>query len=662
MQGRSSNSWFGRHRVGVTLALILLFGAGLRVWYALPDPHKGRFWDERYSFENVEKILETWSLEPARGYYPAPIQSWPQALAVAASEQLAELTGVEWLDAVDERGRFTSTAFILVRMLAVIYGTLCLAVVFLIGRRMFSRDIGFFAALALAATPWHIHVSSKFKPDALLVLTVLLAFYWSLGAIERGGWRDHFLAGLGVALAASAKLLGVLIAVPLTVGSLWLAVRDRRRLARLVFAGVASLVTFAILNPYGRSYLWYANSLQDDYAMRAEWRGMTRASMPAEIGEYLFGFTVHGPFSGALAALGLLALLITAVRTGKLRPERRVERAMLVVFPVFYSAAYIAATPYFKGNNLVPIVPFTSLAAVWLAVSLWEGIAARFRLPHWSGGAAAALFAVVLALPGPIYNYRSLTPTTMDVALRFLRRGVGSAAGRVVFTEEIDLGMPLWDKAKPLARNASVIEVPRLHEIGEPRLARADGEVFLERRFGGAEAEFYRARIERVPEGRVRTIRPRRLRLRGPALVAIRHWRKPGTPWIELGLEPCAADDRICLVGTMPGEIQPSELVSLSVRIPAAVLGDHQPPSTIQVDGRPVPLLTGLGGLRVELFLTERFPLPEAGARVRLESDAPRADGRRVFVALRQWGPKRSAPEGSDPSDPSPPDSEPDEG
>lgn len=647
---RSPLARLSRRRVAVALALILLFGAGLRVWYAMPRLNKSRFWDERYSLENVEKILETWSLRPARGYYPAPLQSWPQALTLAASQELGERTGVEAFRTVDERGRFTSMAYLLVRLVSVLYGTLALAILFLVGRRMFSAGIGLAAALALASTPWHISVSAKFKPDALLVLTVLLAFYWSLGAVRRDRRKDYLLAGLGIALAASAKLLGVLVAVPLGLGTLWLAVRERRRIAGLLLAAGSSVVTFFLMNPYGWSYVWYVNSLQADYAKRAEWQGMTRASMPEELGEYLIGPGVHGPVLGAVAVLGLLGLLLTAVRPRGLERARRVERGMLVVFPPLYAVAYLAATPYFKGNNLLPIVPFTGLAAVWLVVRSWQAVANRLGARPWITASAAALLAFALAWPGAIYIYRSLTPTTLDVAFRFLRRGVGSSGGRIVLVEEMKLGEPAWEKSEPFERSAITLFVDRLDELHEHRLARADGEVFPASRLDGEQRDFYRSRIERIPEGRVRTIQARWFELRGPDLVAIRHWRRAGTDWIDLEMEPCPATENLCVTGALPEMIVPPELVSLSVRIPAGVLGGGEPPATIRVAGSAVPLRIARTGRRVVLGFTERFSLARRGGEVRLETGYPRADDARIRLAVRQWGPEaeESASDGED--------------
>ncbi|MDX1644078.1 MAG: glycosyltransferase family 39 protein [Thermoanaerobaculia bacterium] len=632
--------------VGVALALILLFGAGLRVWYALPEPNKARFWDERYSLENVEAVLGSWSLRPARGYYPAPLQSWPQALALAASQKLGELTGIEWLETVTERGRFTPTAYLLVRSISVVYGVLALLVLFLLGRRMVSAEIGLLAALGLAATPWHIHVSGKFKPDALLVLAVLLGFYWSIRAIEGGRRRDYALAGLGITLAASAKLLGVLVAVPLAVGSLWLATRERVRVGRLALAAATSVGTFFLLNPYGLSYLWYVRSLQDDYAKRAEWSGMTRATMPEELGEYFFGPTVHGPLLATVAILGLVGLLIRAARPGRLELERRVGIGMLVAFPLVYAGAYLAATPYFKGNNLLPIVPFTTLAALWLVVTVWRGLSERLAPARRLTPVAVALLVVALAAPGWIYTYRSLTPTTLDIALRFLRRGVGSPDGRIVFVEEVEIGEPRWERWEPFGRTSVDLTVERLDRVAERRLARADGEIFPEERLQGDRAAFYRSRMERVSKGRLRRIRPRWFELRGPALVVIRHWRRGAGGWIDVPMERCSAGEHLCITGQVPERIRSRALVSLTVRVPAGVVGEHPLPSAIRVGGRSVPLRIAKKGRRVLLFLTERFPLARAPAEIRLETEYPPQDDARLRLAIRQWGASGSeAPE-----------------
>ena len=237
--------------------------------------------------------------------------------------------------------------------------------------------------------------------------------------------------------------MGGLVALPLVVGTAFVGWRDRRRLALLALAGVSSLASFLVLNPYARYYLPWVAHLQRDYAMRAEQKGMTRGSMPRELVEYLSGPYVHGHVFAALAALGLVWLTVGLFRRAgpgedDLSASRRAQRAMLVVFPPLYAGAYLLSTPHFKGNNVLPIVPFTTLAGLWL---VWEiARRARARLPALGRpavlAAGAAALVVWLGSPGTLYVYRTLLPSTSDRALAVVARGPGPEFGKTIVIEE----------------------------------------------------------------------------------------------------------------------------------------------------------------------------------------------------------------------------------
>lgn len=158
----------------ILLAMILVAALGVRVWYASYRLDSSRFWDERYAMRNVRPILNHGTLQPVSSYYPSPVFNLPAAALLAASERLHTATGWQGFDAVSGNS-LRPTGYLLLRGLQSLYGVAAVAVIFLVGRMLFSRAVGLIAALVLAFMPWQIHASGYFKPDALLVLTTLLA-------------------------------------------------------------------------------------------------------------------------------------------------------------------------------------------------------------------------------------------------------------------------------------------------------------------------------------------------------------------------------------------------------------------------------------------------------------------------------------------------------
>jgi 4-amino-4-deoxy-L-arabinose transferase-like glycosyltransferase len=636
------------------LLLTLLAGTLLRLWYAAYEPTEKRFWDERYNFENVESILETGSLRPAKVYYPSPLVSWPQAGLLAASDGLARMTGVEAL-AIRSGSGFSPTAYFLCRLFSVLYGVASLWVLFLIGRLVFDERVGLLATVALTFLPWHIHISGKFKPDAFVVLTVLIAFYWCLRAVRAPSAKSYALAGFGIALALSSKLTGGVVAVPLVVGSLvWSKGSEEGsgsagaglgRLGLVALAGVTSVVTFLAMNPYGRWYLGFLSGLQRDYAMRAEWVEMTRWAIPPRAVGYLLGDFVHGPVVGALALAGGALLAMRLLR----RCVEGVEVAyfsMLLVFPPAFIAAYTVATPYFKGNNFLPIVPFTCLLAAWAAFEAWRTLPSG-RRGAWIG---AALVAVALFLPGWLYVYRSLVPTGVDVARQILLHETRPTDERFFYVEPDPSAEPPWEGRAELFRSYPGFRAEgELAGVAERALDLSDGELFPEDRLNADGGELYRRRVERVAKSSRRVLEPRLFRVRRPSAVLVVHpWAlesrqtleprgrcKPGRNCFRLG-EPDGSER----ASDLSSGAEEPRLASLALTLPAPALTPGQDELGLEVHGQRLSTVRTVVHGTARRFLTERFRHAGDELEVRLMGVEPRLLHRVVAFELMTWLPE----------------------
>ncbi len=619
------------------LVSILVVGAALRVWYAAYGLDENRFWDERYNFENVESILDTGSLRPAKVYYPSPLVSWPQAGLLAASEALHRLTGSDAF-AIRGPGGFTPTAYLLCRLLSVVYGVASLWVLFLAARRIFDEKVALLATLALTFLPWHIHASGKFKPDALVVLTVVLALHWCLGAVRAGTIRGYAAAGLGIALALSAKLTGGVVAVSLAVGALAAGGAGlMRRLSLLAVAAVVSLVAFLAMNPYGRWYLSFLSGLQRDYEMRAGWSEGT-GPIPAQAVRYLFDGYVHGPIVGVLVVIGAIVL---GARLVAVRAERldRAYWAMLLVFPVVFTAAYTIATPYFKGNNFLPVLPFTCILAAWPA---WRGWAlSRPKLPRSGatmlGAALVAGALAVLVAPGLLYVYRSLVPAAIDLARLAVADERRAPAGRFFYLEPDVETLPEWEGREELNRkHPGFRSIGDLSAVPHERLDLADAEIFPAERLDGEHGDFYRRRLERVGEAGRRFIEPRLFEARGAAAVALIHRLRRGAAG-RLEYRGRCRPGKNCFSFALPESVPPGTVVSLEVSVPTAAVDARQPRLGVSVDGGELDTVRVVISGPERAFLTERFRPRRDSIEVRLTDLEPRLLRRQLGFELRSW-------------------------
>lgn len=525
-----------RGPIGVALGLLLAASLALSGWYGSFGLSAGRYWDERFSVDNVRALLLGRSLRPANGYYQS-LSYLPQTALLAALGTAGRWSGNEALEPFDSRGAFTPTGYLASRLLNAVFGCGCLLLVFLVGRRLFSSEIGLLGAFLLFATPWLVQAAGMFKPDVLLALTVLLTVAWSLGALQRPTPARFALAGCGVALALSTKLTGGLAAVPLALVAGLSAGTWRQRTGRLLAGGGAALGLFALLNPYFLLYRRYLALNVDIYSRKAGTYGGTHLGVWREELAFLLSSATHGWLLGALGLAAAAAFAVTLLRSGGDR-RRRAAGAVLLSFPLAYSLAYAAVTPHFKGNNFLVILPFSSLLAAWGLHRIWT--AARERLPllrrPWAWAPPTLLLVVALAPAPMVYAYREALPSTADLATAFFARRFGGrppAPRRRIYVEE---EAAAGDRGVAGAARRSGIDlevVPRLDALPEEVLNAGDGEVFVADRLSEDEADFYWRRISRADRESVGRWAPRLFRSQGPAVVAIAHPRREAGPVTE---------------------------------------------------------------------------------------------------------------------------------
>ncbi len=620
------------------LALLLVAGLSLRVWYASATPNSGRFWDEGYSLDNVRPILIDGSFQVVSGYYPSPVVSLPPALLMRVSEAIYQHTGREAFK-VHQEGSFLPAGYLISRWLQSLYGTVGLLLVFLIGRRMFSPAVGLLATLAMTFCPWHIHASAVFKPDALLTTAVLLAFYGSLAVVQEQRLRAAVGTGLAIALALSAKLTGGLIALPLTLATLLPAWRfERRRFGLLALAGVVSGGVFVLTNPNWAGYVTVLKGLRRDYAMRAGWSEQTRLEIPGKVGALIVDDYGLGLVFGSLGLLGFVLLGVTVWRRGR-PPLVRIERGMLLVLPPIYVVTYALQTAYFKPNNFLHVLPLVALCGAWFGVAVWRRLAARWSPLGSPLGKllAVALALVVLAPAGLNYVYRSIVPTTYDAARLALAKMLRPPQGRIAYEEIWQQPRTRWESAKPFASSrAGLRRVEQLSELDDTRLDLSDGLLFPAANLAGASAAFYQRQVDRVPAAQRRTFRAKLLELRGPSVIALAHQRVERAPALRLVASRCGSG-QYCLQAELSDELAAGELVSLRVWLPDATTRQVQEVPDLQVGDQRFDLLWTRRRGKGHSFVTDRFTIPASRPALRLLLDSAVDEGSSADLVVHRW-------------------------
>lgn len=619
----------------MALAALLFLSFALRAWDASQELRAGRYYDERYTFRNVSLILRQGNWRPAQAYYLS-LSYLPQTAVLAASEALHRATGFQALSIYGRTSdRYSPTAYLLARLCNVTYGVLSLWMLFLIGRRIFSPEVGLLAAAALAAFPRHLLSSTQFKPDILVLLLSLVTFYWTLRAALHPSLRRFLQVGLGIGLSVATKYTGVGAAIPIAAFVLARGWRDRRLWGWLALAALASVAVFVILNPFLTVVLEFIPKLLGHYSGNARQRGSDHEDVLVQQGRFLLEH--HGPWVAAFAAAGLVALVWRLLRpeTGRepWSPERRVGAALALASFLGYSVFHAGAMTLFRGQNYLLVVPFSSLFAAWAFAGLWRLLAERTALAAKRALPAATAAVCLVPIGLLLYEqadvvYKRVIPSTWDKAAGVLAAELAPVELRQVVYETQGGTLRVVHGSD----RAVTTGAPELARIDPAALDQADAEVFLRSRFQGELADFYRNREALLGDGRAHVVSGAPFRTRGEPVVLLLHPWSPAAPPEPLSLgRPAPAR---ALAARLPQSLGPREVVSLVLWLPR----DAGPLDAIRVEpgGKRLPLTeTGRRGRRRRL-VTPRFELSGQEERVRIPAP-PDMPVRTYRLELHRW-------------------------
>lgn len=610
------------------LAALLVVSFALRLWDASHGLHAGRYFDERFTFRNVTQILEG-DFKPRHAFYLS-LSYLPQSAVLAASQGLHRLTGIEALSIYSEKAAdgYSPTAYLLCRLVNVVFGLVSLWVTFLIGRRAFSPWVGLLGAAVLAAFHRHLLSSTEFKPDILVVMLTTVTLWWALEAALRPTLRRYLLAGMGVGLAVSAKYTGIASALPVAAAALAHARRDRRQIGWLVLAGVTSFLTFLALNPFLDVVFRFIPKLVTGYARHGEAEKSNHWVVFVRQIDFLV--VHHGWLTAAFVALGTGWMLWRLFRRRDEASEQRLGSILLLALFVGYSLLHSGGMTLFRGQNYLPVVPASSLIAAWAMVEAWRAVARRLPVLATRRAATALWAAVGLALVAQqsLVAYKRVIPTNWQVARQEITHRLAPIELRHIAYEKTAGALRLGNRNRALTT-----AVERLDQVDPQLLDAADAEIFGQRRFEGPTADFYRRRVERLAPGKVEIVKSRLFRSRGePVFMLLHPWEREGDP---VDLMVTRATPR-SVAAALPADLEPGDEVSLVLWVPK---GAHRI-GAVKIDpgGRPLQALETGRRLRRFRLTTPRFPIAGGEGRIRIPS--PPGTGLEGYrVELYLWRP-----------------------
>ncbi len=221
----------------------------LRCRYLYPESNGiGSYFDARCSPLNPHQA--------GHGFYA--YGTFPLLLAHFTSDLVRELTYADF-PFFDWQGDH-----LVWRALSGLFDLLTIILICALGSRLHGRWVGLIAAALYAAAPLAIQKSHFATTNAIAACLVTLALYFAVAAQQRGKLSSYFLFGIacGAAVASRmnlAPLAGIIVlaAVINAAPAFNLSLTNQERLRifayhffGLVLAGIATFITFRLLNPY----------------------------------------------------------------------------------------------------------------------------------------------------------------------------------------------------------------------------------------------------------------------------------------------------------------------------------------------------------------------------------------------------------------------------
>lgn len=133
--------------------------------------------------------------------------------------------------------------------LVTLFGLGCVALIYAIGKAVYNKTTGFFAATLFAFSPWHLLLSRTFLIDVPCLFFSLLSLFVGIIAIRKNSFKLFIASGLIFTAAFNTKLYAVYILIPLLAFFLYYGPKNLKHTVSWLAA--FSLPVILI------SYLWY---------------------------------------------------------------------------------------------------------------------------------------------------------------------------------------------------------------------------------------------------------------------------------------------------------------------------------------------------------------------------------------------------------------------
>ncbi len=244
--------------------------------------------------------------------------------------------------------------FLLGRLTSAVFGVGAIFLVYLLGERLYSKQVGLLAAFTLTLTAVHIEISQHARLDATLLFVTLLSFYFITLAMENqeARLRNFLTAGFLLGIAFQAKIYAVILVFPLCFA--YIRCLPNLKIKRQHFTialGVAGSIAIGLV--VGNPAIVFA---VDKFVMDI-WSSYDVYTKPINVVPAdSIGFLAYPTFFANQLGFPLLMLCIVGILYASIKRSSQDLLALTFIVPFYVligSSRFMVASHY-----MVPALPF----------------------------------------------------------------------------------------------------------------------------------------------------------------------------------------------------------------------------------------------------------------------------------------------------------------
>jgi 4-amino-4-deoxy-L-arabinose transferase-like glycosyltransferase len=237
-----------RSYVIIILGSILLFAFFLRISHQVLLPYFFTM-DEYLCVKPSLYMLQTGSLDPHLFMDGLFIQELTTGVYWCYFHILSLHKGIPYSSLIAGLSALSPILYKIGRYVSSVFDLFNIVIIYVIGKRLFNKEVGLIAALLTALNPLHFELSHEYKVDTALTFFVLLSFYFSLKIKEDNKVRWYTLSGIFSGLAIATKYNLIALVPPIIAGWLYYRKTEVNLRPRYFLLIIITFASFFIASP-----------------------------------------------------------------------------------------------------------------------------------------------------------------------------------------------------------------------------------------------------------------------------------------------------------------------------------------------------------------------------------------------------------------------------